>query len=373
MVNLTINNRKIQAKPGTTILEAAQAAGERIPTLCHIKELFPSGACRICVVEVKGKPNLTPSCAFPVEEGMEIQTRSPRVINARRVIIELLLASHPFDCLTCPKNGYCELQSLSSEYGIDRCPTRARPATTTRTSPLRPSSESPTSASSAAAACGSVKRSREWPPSTSLTGASTPWCFAVRDGPERDHLRELRSVHAGVPHGRAARGARGGEGDADAPGGEEVPRGPGGSRHPRLPGDFFGLPAGRTSPGRWPRRFGAWVSARCSTPTSPRTSRSWRKALSWWTASRRGEASPVHLLLPGLGQVRGDLLPRAAPEYLHLQVTTGDDGGHHQELPCAEAEHRPQGHLRGLGDALHGEEVRGGAPRALVGDRGGRR
>jgi iron-only hydrogenase group A len=126
MVNITINNRKREAKPGATILEAAQAAGEKIPTLCHIKELFPSGACRMCVVEVKGKPNLTPSCAFPVEEGMEIQTRSPRVINARRTITQLLLASHPFDCLTCPKNGYCELQSLSSEYGVDRVPFKGK-------------------------------------------------------------------------------------------------------------------------------------------------------------------------------------------------------------------------------------------------------
>ena len=122
MVNLTINNRKIQAGPGASILDAAQAAGERIPTLCHIKDLFPSGACRMCVVEVKGKPNLTPSCAFPVEEGMEVQTRSSRVINARRTIIQLLLASHPFDCLTCSKNGSCELQSLAAEYGIDRVP-----------------------------------------------------------------------------------------------------------------------------------------------------------------------------------------------------------------------------------------------------------
>jgi NADH-quinone oxidoreductase subunit G/NADP-reducing hydrogenase subunit HndD len=122
MVNLTINNRKIQASPGASILDAAQAAGERIPTLCHIKDLFPSGACRMCVVEVKGKPNLTPSCAFPVEEGMEVQTRSSRVINARRTIIQLLLASHPFDCLTCSKNGSCELQSLAAEYGIDRVP-----------------------------------------------------------------------------------------------------------------------------------------------------------------------------------------------------------------------------------------------------------
>ncbi len=126
MINLTINNRKIEAKPGTSILDAAQGAGEKIPTLCHIKEVFPSGACRMCVVEVKGKPALVPSCAFPVEEGMDVQTRSPRVINARRTIIELLLASHPFDCLTCPRNGYCELQSLSSEYGIDRVPYKGK-------------------------------------------------------------------------------------------------------------------------------------------------------------------------------------------------------------------------------------------------------
>ena len=126
MINLTINNRKIEAKPGTSILDAAQVAGEKVPTLCHIKDVFPSGACRMCVVEVKGKPNLTPSCAFPVEEGMEVQTRSPRVINARRTIIQLLLASHPFDCLTCPKNGFCELQSLASEYGIDSLPFRGK-------------------------------------------------------------------------------------------------------------------------------------------------------------------------------------------------------------------------------------------------------
>jgi NADH-quinone oxidoreductase subunit G/NADP-reducing hydrogenase subunit HndD len=126
MINLTVNNRKVQAEPGTSILDALQAAGEKVPTLCYIKELFPSGACRMCVVEVKGKPALIPSCAFPVEEGMEVQTRSPRVINARRTIIELLLASHPFDCLTCPKNGYCELQSLASEYGIDRVPLKGK-------------------------------------------------------------------------------------------------------------------------------------------------------------------------------------------------------------------------------------------------------
>ncbi len=122
MITLHINDKKIQVKEGATILDAAREAGEKIPTLCHIKELFPSGACRMCVVEVKGKPNLIPSCAYPAEEGMRVYTRTPRILNARRTIIQLLLASHPFDCLTCSRNNNCELQSLAAEYNIDSVP-----------------------------------------------------------------------------------------------------------------------------------------------------------------------------------------------------------------------------------------------------------
>jgi len=80
----------------------------------------------MCVVEVKGKPSLVPSCSYPVEEGMEVYTRSPRVLNARRTIIELLLASHPFDCLTCPRNKNCELQDLAAEYNIENVPYKGK-------------------------------------------------------------------------------------------------------------------------------------------------------------------------------------------------------------------------------------------------------
>ncbi len=88
MVTLSINDRKVQVPAGASVLDAATAAGERVPTLCHIKELFPSGACRMCVVEVKGRPGLVPSCACPAEEGMLVDTRSPRVVDSRRTIIE---------------------------------------------------------------------------------------------------------------------------------------------------------------------------------------------------------------------------------------------------------------------------------------------
>jgi NADH-quinone oxidoreductase subunit G/NADP-reducing hydrogenase subunit HndD len=126
MVSVKINGKEIRVGRGATILEAAQKAGEKIPTLCYIKDLFPSGACRMCIVEAKGRPNLIPACSYPAEEGMEIQTRSPRVLNARRTIIELLLASHPFDCLTCARNGGCELQGLAAEYSITDVPFKGK-------------------------------------------------------------------------------------------------------------------------------------------------------------------------------------------------------------------------------------------------------
>ncbi|MCD6122902.1 MAG: (2Fe-2S)-binding protein [Spirochaetales bacterium] len=122
MVNVIINGKEIKVKKGSSILDAAQKAGENVPTLCYLKDMFPSGACRMCVVEVEGKKGLIPSCAYPAEEGMTVITNSPRVSNARRTIIELLLASHPFDCLTCSSNRACELQKLASDYSITKVP-----------------------------------------------------------------------------------------------------------------------------------------------------------------------------------------------------------------------------------------------------------
>ncbi len=117
-VKITINGQEITADKGSTVLQAARAAGINIPTLCYMANATVTGACRICVVEVEGARNLVPSCAFPIAEGMKIQTHSPRVVDARKTIIELLLANHPQDCLKCDRNGNCQLQSLAEEYGI---------------------------------------------------------------------------------------------------------------------------------------------------------------------------------------------------------------------------------------------------------------
>ena len=92
--------------------------GIKVPTLCHLPDLFPTGACRLCVVEIEGMKGLIPSCAYPVAEGMKIKTHSPRALRARKTIVELLLSNHPDDCLYCVRNGNCELQSLAEELGV---------------------------------------------------------------------------------------------------------------------------------------------------------------------------------------------------------------------------------------------------------------
>ena len=117
-MQIEVNNRNIEARSGEMILDALKREGINVPTLCHIDGLFPSGACRMCVVEVEGYPGLVPSCAYPVQEGMKIKTHSPRAIRARKTIIELLLSNHPDDCLYCVRNKSCELQNLAEELGV---------------------------------------------------------------------------------------------------------------------------------------------------------------------------------------------------------------------------------------------------------------
>ena len=117
-INIEANGHKIEARKGETVLSALRRAGIHVPTLCHVEGLTPTGACRLCVVEVDGARNLVPSCSFPVAEGMRIKSDSPRVIQARRTLIELLLANHPDDCLFCGRSGACELQTLSQTLGV---------------------------------------------------------------------------------------------------------------------------------------------------------------------------------------------------------------------------------------------------------------
>lgn len=119
IVNLTIDGIKTQVPKGTTVLEAARGLNINIPTLCYLKDVNEVGACRMCLVEVKGARALQASCVLPVSEGMEVKTNSKAVRDARATVLKLILARHERECLTCSRNLRCELQKLAEEMGID--------------------------------------------------------------------------------------------------------------------------------------------------------------------------------------------------------------------------------------------------------------
>ena len=119
MVNIKINNMPLSVPKGISILEAARMAGIEIPTRCYLKKINEIGACRICMVEVKGARSLVTACVYPVNEGMEIFTNTERVRKSRKMTLELILSTHDRKCLSCIRSGTCELQQLCKEFGVD--------------------------------------------------------------------------------------------------------------------------------------------------------------------------------------------------------------------------------------------------------------
>lgn len=119
MITLKINGVEVSAPAGSTILEAARLAHMEIPTLCFLKEINAIGACRICVVEVKGAKTLVTACVYPVSQGMEVWTNTPKVLEARKKTLQLILSDHDRKCLSCVRSGNCELQKLCREYKVD--------------------------------------------------------------------------------------------------------------------------------------------------------------------------------------------------------------------------------------------------------------
>jgi len=126
-VTLTIDDREVNTPKGTSILMAARQIGIQIPTLCYHPRLSVSGACRMCVVEIWGRPVLVASCSAVAEEGMQVYTSSERVVKARRLVVQLLLASGDHNCLTCQANGACELQALAYQLGVETLEFPPRP------------------------------------------------------------------------------------------------------------------------------------------------------------------------------------------------------------------------------------------------------
>lgn len=118
-VNIKINGREYQVPKTATILEAARIANIHIPTLCYLKNINAIGACRLCLVEVKGARGMVTSCVTMVTEGMEVYTNTPAIMSARKINLELVLSNHNKQCLSCIRSTTCELQKLCNEYGVD--------------------------------------------------------------------------------------------------------------------------------------------------------------------------------------------------------------------------------------------------------------
>ena len=120
LITLTIDNQTVQVEKGTTILQAARQAGIDIPTLCFLKEINEVGDCRMCIVEVEGRRGFVTSCIQKAEEGMVVHTNTPDVIEARKVVLDLIISNHNVDCLACVRSGNCELQELAHKLNITK-------------------------------------------------------------------------------------------------------------------------------------------------------------------------------------------------------------------------------------------------------------
>ncbi|HVN77745.1 MAG TPA: 2Fe-2S iron-sulfur cluster-binding protein, partial [Terriglobia bacterium] len=119
MINLTINGRPLQGEAGKTILDVAQANDIDIPTLCFHPQLERLGGCRLCLVEVAKNPLLQPACTYPVSEGISVETESPRVMEMRKFVLQMLFSERNHYCMYCEMSGDCELQNQAYRHGLD--------------------------------------------------------------------------------------------------------------------------------------------------------------------------------------------------------------------------------------------------------------
>ncbi|MGB4407915.1 MAG: NADH-dependent [FeFe] hydrogenase, group A6 [Sphaerochaeta sp.] len=126
IVHVKINGIPVEVEAGTSVLNAAKAAGVRIPTLCYHADLVPFGSCGLCIVKQEGSAKIIRACATPVNEGLSVLTNDPELFEVRKTILELILSTHPSSCLTCIRNGECELQDLAAEFGIREQPFEVR-------------------------------------------------------------------------------------------------------------------------------------------------------------------------------------------------------------------------------------------------------
>ncbi len=327
-MNITINDREIEFNSGETVLQVANRAGIRIPHLCSLDWApSPSASCRLCVVEMEGSPRLQTSCTLQAAEGMKILTHTPRVMKARRSIVELMVANHPQDCLACDRAGSCELADLTQEVGV-----RPRQYVGMKKDQhLDISSPAIYRDPNKCVLCGrcvTMCHQIQGIGAIDFTdrGLPHPGGAGLLAGPQRLGLHLLRPVRAGLPHrgphGTQPRGRRGvGAERPEHRGGR--PDRPGRARHAR-PGaaQARGRPRDAGTPGRRAQAHRLQRGVRHRLRRRPH--HHGRGHRTGGAGQERGRAPHVHQLLTGLDPVRGAAPARPDPPSLHVQVAAAD-------------------------------------------------
>ena len=211
MVNLTINDIPVSVPAGTTILDAAASVDIEIPSLCYLKDLNEISACRVCCVEVEGEGKLVPSCNNVVRDGMVIHTNSPRVRQARRTNVELILSQHDNKCATCVRSGTCQLQKVATDLGVLNIPypadlARGKKLEWTTTFPLFRDVNKCIKCMRCVQVCDKVQSLSIW--DVSGSGARTTIERFRQSFHQRSGLLAVRPVHHPLPNRRAARTGR---------------------------------------------------------------------------------------------------------------------------------------------------------------------
>ena len=407
-VHVKINGIEVEVPANYTILQAAHEAGVRIPTLCYLKDINAIAACRICLVEATGVRGLAAACVQQVAEGMEVKTNTPALRKSRKTTLELMLSNHRMDCLSCVRSDDCELRQLAREYGVDQYKYVGS------TTPAAPEEVAVAAGAKLVrcAICGEVFP--EGPDKCPVCGADKSVFAPVGgQGPDRSPrilrdnskcilcrrciavcqknqhvavigandrgfethvasafdmpLTETPCVNCGQCIAVCPTGALRERDDTDKvwealnDPQKHVVVGPAPSVRAQI-GECFGYPIGTNVEGKLAaalRRLGFDRVFDVDTAADVTIMEEGAAG----AAEEQRPAAAFDLLLPRLDQVLRGLLPGHDPEHLLLQEPAGHVRCAHQDLLRRKERHRPQGHRRRLGHALHGEEVRDRARR----------
>ncbi len=371
-IKLTIDNKQVEVAKGTNLVEAAASAGIRIPTLCYMNlhdlgyENKP-GACRICVVEVEGRKNLAPACKTVCTEGMVVRTHTPRVVNARRTVMELILSNHPNDCLTCTKNGHCELQRTAQDLGIREIKYRGE-----TTKYQKDMSVSIVRDMDKCIMCRRCETACNEIQSVGVLSAVNRGFPAVVSTAFNDPIQTTNCINCGQCVAVCPTGALSENSNiadvlraiADPSKTVVVQTAP--AVRVGL-GQDFGF-SGRSVTGKMVtalRRLGfdyVFDTDFAADLTIMEEGTELLGRLNAAIGGDKGVKLAAHdLLLSRLGELHGEALPGAGRQPLDGQIAAADVRRHRQELLRAEAGHRPQRPRRGLRHALRGQEGRSGA------------